>query len=1238
MHAFGIPRLDPGFEGIHLGWSWPDVLPLSIGGYDVQRLANRDQRWTERCETIDTATIALLRQRRELPMPLGPLRLRTGSKFAPLTALTLVAAGNPVGAPPASPAMSVVPTSFDTFIQELDLPVARATVNVDARLAISIALAKGKAVATATSGAAPVTMTLEAPGIDTIVVYALFASNLRICVFDRPQDDDALWRKAPYVARSLTLPIREADTTLATPADEFAKAKSRLVGSETLVESDFDRMAATMREPAAAHMGRKGETVSLMRADTTQAYEEIPFDVQLGVLSLHPKLRRTLGFGFADQHGLVGGQTYLYRITGRFDEADLADTVYDVHRVPASTLLPAAISIRDLTLRFQTPVKVVLDPAPPASAFHAASRRGICIDTAGYDSSWLLPSYDVWSAIIGFPSPVKTVVLEVSEGNTFSYAGGLPWAFGSPLLTPLPAGSRVELTFAAPISEVRLAGTGTLYAIRLPSGKSGKVEVHAYVGPIVFAAQPLPSPPLLFSIANLQHPPVVLTGPIDESTPVPPRPPVGFRLTWLPSTLGGLTSWPDDLDAGPPLDAIAYTIEHRRVELPAAYGPWEPINADDNLTMGSRDLTPPEQRLEYGCDIDALFPAIRPRTTDAGVTLHVSDVFGETDPTTGVMRPAQPFGTYHQYQIRAVDAAGRVSATAVLSNIERLEKHVPPPMPVGPQPPPPLDAHGHVSAPTGPRARAIVRGAPGLTATDIALLGAHANAIVLEWGWRAQERDIDPSTAEFRVYATRAPDVVRATIASVSSAAAHWKLALTTDLPLVADELVGQWLDSNGYTFRIAQNDAGTAPSMLVDVSSLQPATQPVPGAVSLGRPLRSEHQRPRGWDRREAIVPLTASDTYRHTFYDALTLDASHPRDGLWVGVSAADAQSYVPDERTTGSNANRPGNESAIAACTVAARYRGQPVFDVPPPLGDIPEIVTDEPSGRQVLVELDLNAMLGGALPAGAPVALERCSVDDILSRVSVAGSDVKLRHPGGGEETIPFLNPGDHATVIAVLNSHPERLASKYILHIIVASSDPRPFFERVSADIVPVGAVRDRLAPKPGRFFYFARAADAQGHLSEGGAILPVVVRVPSIAGAAQPQRRAIATTNTGVALTVAVPADPDTTHALLFAAFSPPNVEPTAQAGADLLRIPNRRDLYPHDGLRLRLADGTLLAPVAVKSLADLDVTVEPDGTRVARLATAATQGAWATLWCYALTRDGVPSFVCGPFGTGVRA
>jgi hypothetical protein len=880
----------------------------------------------------------------------------------------------------------------------------------------------------------------------------------------------------------------------------------------------------------------------------------------------------------------------------------------------------------------------VLDPVPPAGGLHAASRRGIRIDTTGYDSSWLLPSLDAWSAIVSLPYPVDKLVLEVGKGHAFTYAAGVPWGFGSPAPVPLPPGPRVALSFASPIMELRLAGTGTLYALRIPSGKTGVVELHAYAGPVTFAAQPLPAPPTVLTAYNLQQPPVTLNGPIDESTAVPPRPAAGFKLTWLPVTSGGFGAWPDDLDAGPPLDALGYVIEHRRVTPPATYGPWEPINGGDNLTLGSRDATTPDVRLEYGCDLDALFPAIRPRSADAGLALHLSDVFGEKDPTTGFVRPAQPFGTYHQYQIRAMDAVGRVSGTATLSNVVRLEKHVPPPPPVGPQPPPALDAKGHVSAPPGPRARAIVRNAPGLTPADVALLGAHQNAIVLEWGWRQQERDLDPSTTEFRVYSSPPPDVVHATVTAVASAAPHWQVTLATDLPLVTDELAGQWISSNGYPFLVVSNGAGSTPTVVVEMAKLQPATQPVAGPIVFGRPLRPAHTRPGGWAQRVAVYPLTAADTYRHVFYDVLTLGPAQPRDVLWVGVSAADGQSYVPDERSAGLNANRPGNESAVAASTVAARYRGQPVFSVPPPLGDVPEVVTDEPTGRQILVPLDLNALLGGALAPGAPAALERCSSDEILARVAVSGSDVVLTHPDGSHETIPFPNPTDHATVLAALSSSPERLANRYLLHLIAAASNPQAFFTRISGDIVTVGAVNDRLPPKPGRFLYFVRAADALGHLSDGGALLPVVVRVPSTATAATPRRRALTTTNTQVALTVALGIDPDTTVALLFAAFSPPGTQPAHQGQAELLRIPNRRDLYPHDGLRLRLSDGTLLAPVTVKSLADVDVTVEADGTRVATLTAPAAHGAWATVWCYALTRDGIPSYACGPFGTGVGA
>jgi hypothetical protein len=106
---------------------------------------------------------------------------------------------------------------------------------------------------------------------------------------------------------------------------------------------------------------------------------------------------------------------------------------------------------------------------------------------------------------------------------------------------------------------------------------------------------------------------------------------------------------------------------------------------------------------------------------------------------------------------------------------------------------------------------------------------------------------------------------------------------------------------------------------------------------------------------------------------------------------------------------------------------------------------------------------------------------------------------------------------------------------------------------------------------------------------------------------------------------------------LLFAAIAPPGTDAIASGDAAILRLPNRRDLYPHDGLRLRLPDGTIVAPLVVKDLADADVVVDASGGRTVTLTAAVTPKAWVTLWCFGLSRDGFPSFACGPYGMRVR-
>jgi hypothetical protein len=661
MQAFAIPRTDPGAEGIEVLWTWPDNLPLSTQGYDVLRLDGREIPWQQTCETIGAPEITSLRTRFEIAAPLGALRLRRDSKLAPISAAAqqlaqaathaeaaqsaVVPAAMLAGAVGVAPAAVAMP--LECYIQELTQPADRATVSPVASAAMAIALVRGKAVASGLSGAGGSTINLAGAGIDTILLYTVGVTSFTICTFVPAAGKDDPWSKATVVAKGLTLPIKECDPSLATPAQELATAQSRLVGTETLDPARFQRMCTTLRGPAAgATLGRNGARLSLNRSDATQSFEELPLDLQLAALVLHPRGRRVLGFGHHDRKGLIPGHSYIYRVVGRFDAADLSDTIYDVHRIPAGTVLPDNFWISDVGFQFQTPVKVVLDPAPAAAALHATSRRGIRIDTTGFDASWLLPSYGGWSALVTLPNPVTQLALEVAPGHHFSYAAGLPWAFGSPPPLPLPAGPLVNLTFPSAIQELRLSGIGTLYALRLPSGGKGTVTIHADAPPVLYAAQPLPAPPLVLLAVNLQQPPAAIVGAIDESTPVPPRHPVGFKLVWLPAPSGNPQSWPQDLDSGPPLDSMAYAIDHRTVVLPATFGPWEPINADDNLTFGSRGTTPPTVRLEKGCDLDKLFPQNRPRDS-AGLTLSYSDVFGEKDPRDRDAVGGGPAGEAH---------------------------------------------------------------------------------------------------------------------------------------------------------------------------------------------------------------------------------------------------------------------------------------------------------------------------------------------------------------------------------------------------------------------------------------------------------------------------------------------------------------------------------------------------------------------------------------------------------------
>jgi hypothetical protein len=105
---------------------------------------------------------------------------------------------------------------------------------------------------------------------------------------------------------------------------------------------------------------------------------------------------------------------------------------------------------------------------------------------------------------------------------------------------------------------------------------------------------------------------------------------------------------------------------------------------------------------------------------------------------------------------------------------------------------------------------------------------------------------------------------------------------------------------------------------------------------------------------------------------------------------------------------------------------------------------------------------------------------------------------------------------------------------------------------------------------------------------------------------------------------------------LLFSISIPVTSPLTDLSGAELLRTPNRRDLYPEHGIRLRAPTGDLLSPVA-KPLSDPDVTADGEGRLSATISVPATFGNWIVLWAFTLSRDGIPSRLAGPFTIGAR-
>ncbi len=1183
--AAAIPRLDGSAgDGVHLMWTAPANAGWSVDGWDVQRRTSTE-RPRPRCTTLTLEQLGVLHRVLRLHLPIADLSLRESSPSGP-----------PTGTAPV-PGRS----TYDvTFAGGHDIVEIRAGVPA----ALVIAFRAGKAVAareaTATAGA--VSTRFDDLDVDRVsLVVTSLVTSLRICVDDRPDPaaEEAEWAPVPFIARGIQVPIRSLDPSLSSPADEEALARTRLLPGEDLDRDAFATVAEVMNEAADGHEHTAPVWMgTVTRDDPADPFLEVrSWSYALAVL-VEPAWRRALGFGYSDgKAGLVPGTAYDYRISGRCRRRDIDERVHGFHAVPRSCALPTSFALGPIWLSTPEPTVVEQRRGPGVATLLSTGRKGIAL------------SGDP-CLTLSFPTPVSRVVLELEPGAALKWRASttefLPGLAFNSFSEALPPERRVTIETTDPVDTIELAGSGFLYAVREidPAHDPDElVTCSAVLHGVVFDDTPLAAPPLAVETTNLQP----TTTPA-ATTPPRPASPLGFRVGWTPAPASGnaVVAWPDDVAAVPPMDALAFHIERRRVDAP---GDFEVV---DDRAHGSRGAVADPPALHLGADLEAVYPERAAPTGPLPASMAMDDLMVEP----GQLPPSP--GSTHQYRISTIDALGRRSASATAGPIVRLEKHEPPPQPAS------------------VRARVLQAADPDLPADDRALLGASSNATVLEWGWTARERTADPHATEFRVYwEPLPPDVVAGEASGVPTLVGGlFEMSATLDRPVPADAMRDRYLRLPDHPFRVVGHGAGDAVVLRLEPSALDPAAAPGP-ARFVFRPVQDGSElRPSSWAERTAVVPITAAESYRHVLRDRLTLDAGHALARAWVGVTAADDQGYVPDHRPAAStNGGRPGNESAVVALPVEARYLGQPTFEVPPPLPDVPEVVTDEPGADSVIVTVDPPGLLPpGAVPGGHRLQLDRLGLDLVVAAMSARADDTIGFDLPGTATSYTLANPDDQAALLAQIRSAtPARVEGRFLVDAVLRFADQLdPLWISTSAEPLAPGATIDRLPAKAERYVHRVRLVDAAGHVSARAALLPQIVRVASLRSPSPPAVRTIAADPGELSLQIRVRDAFDLAHVVLFAHVEDGAAPADAAilSGAQLLRTPNRRDLYPTDGIRVRLSDGSLLAPSVAVDIAG--GTFEPPD-RLLTATLAPGSGRRVALWAVTLSRDGIPSRLTGP-------
>ena len=1152
FHA--VSCLDGGsLDGIHLLWSTPFPAGHSLDGFTIYRRDAQGDRKDQHCFEVDAAMLADARGRGLLWSPDGTIWAETNDPSDPLH-------------------------STWTYRFELTRRHSLITVTAPHARAAFAGTADGSVV-TGDVFSGP-SATLRASDVAIIwVVTDNPKDGMRICGDVAPE---GRWTDEAPIVKNLQVPFAAVNTDVTSTADGRIVASTR--AQPDAFVGDFDEVSryanAALSRPAGTPAW---SVVSERPGDGGNDWDVSPYGLAMATTLLAP-WRRGWGYSHLDNDGLTPGRSYDYRIVGTVRRRDREERMYDLHTVPRGYRLP---------LCFRWGSTIVWSDEPPVVS--------TLVRTAG-EPTTIRKGFKTDRIVIALDTPSERLVLDALRGATIdgkAFRHGV--AVGS---VTVPTSERTLLDFGTDADMVVIEGSFALAGIvPLPIDPMLDLEeavpISQTIFDIDFAATSSPAIPGVISVTSLSDPARTASRGVHETNR-------GFAVSWEapPAIDPAAVPYLPGSATAPPTEVAYYIVERTWHGLPfiAANG--------DGIHVSGRNAQTATDTPGWGFDVLRAFPTTDMTPSGHAEQVNAVEVF-EADELA--------YGDEVTYRVSSVDVIGRRSAPRT-SAPTPLRKYVRPPTPTTP-PSASTPTPGEVPV-AGVEVRLLQLDNDDLTPTQRTQAGGQ-DVVTIGWGWGPNQRSIDPDVTEFRVYHHGSPlTSIDVTPNGASSATGGgWSLPVHFSKPVATDEFAGMRVVL-GLAYQVVGHPAGTEVVLTLAASPVDPARAPSPQSFTLNRTtqaeLDSEH-----WDQRVMVVPRTPGsagvdgiEPYEVVIPATwIAVGESTTRQRVAYGVTAADAEPYVPDRRAAVETSPRPGNESTVAAAEVTARYYGRPDLTIAD-LADVPALRLTRHAGDDAHGSVRPADYLPPAFVSAPRMLLERLPASAVLPRVRIDATTIALVGSNGAAS--PWVLSAADAQ--ALRDGHAAGLIpDRFLAH---AASR----LDGLDAAAEPLGVVsittafEDTLPNRASRWLYRLRAVDGASRPSAAGQVLAVVVHVPSPARAVSPTLMAL-TVDNGTA-TVRLDCSHAEGDAYVFVSAD----DSLGTTTASLATIRNRDDLAPVERLVVRDARG--------RRLPALPVSPGTDG--IAEVSTSIAPGAFvAHAWAIAVTSDGVPSRLVGPLNAG---